>query len=446
MNFYIKNKIPFLAAVFLLLPLLNRIMETGPFFLLFSVLFLGMELWKGEGRKVFDFSSKVHIVRMAAPVFLSALGLVLKLTGVIAGKGHTVGEYLIVFSIVILYPFLKEKRRLDKADMQIPVFIGLWILALYLLDTALFPEVLSLFDGSAHVSEYINMTAFLVVLLAAGLYLYSDDRVMRPVYIAGMAVAALVIGINEAWGTAFLIFVLLVVHSVTIVPVAETMKRLLFVFFGLALIFCNMSLLVNYTGILRGEVPEYRLECSLVGELFLCLLALYVFRRWDKIPEGVNLQRIKLNRLQRGCRCFWRTAVRLLPFFAMLSLIDGKLAPGNLVQLFAGENWEKISADIFVISLLSIFRHMYESLRQLWEGNLPAAGFQMYGWPGFAAALAVCALLCRRLYQAVWKGAASDKLVSWTALGLVAALIALPVTVYMLPVYLLFAVALIGLI
>lgn len=441
MNLSKKQKISFIMAILLLLPLLNRIVETGFLFLLLSLVLLGIAVLRGNRGKLFQFASRWDMLCMAAVFALSVLGLILKLAGFLSAKGHTTGEFLVVNSVVLLCFVLKTQSSWDKSCLRVPVMIGLWIAALYFADTALFPGFMSLFDDSTYTVSYTNMVAFLVILMAAGLYMYTDDKLMRPVYVAGMVVSALVIGINEAWGTAFLILSMLVIHSVTIVPVAEIMKRLLQVFFGLALLFCNMSILVNYSGMIHVEGSEYNLECGVVGELFLCLLALYIFRRWDKIPEEMDLRRIKLSRLQRGCRCFFKVAIRLLVILILLSLIDGKLEPENIVQLFAGEKWDKMSADVFVIAILSLFRHMYGALEEMWTGNLFALFYQLYGWGGVAAAIGGLGLLCYRLYSVICRSRAVDALLAWIAIGTVAALVILPVSVYILPLYLMFALS-----
>lgn len=439
MTSYKKLMITFTMAILLLLPLLNRIMETGYLFLLLSLTVLLLEIKRCAGGEIFAFTSKWDMLIMGLLFFLSIVGFVLRLTGVIAANGHRTGEPFVLISAILLYFVLKAQSGWEKSYMQIPVFMGLWILVLYFVDVALFPGFISLFTQGTDTVRYVNMVAFLVSLMAAGLYIYSEEKVMQPVYIAGIVLSALVLAVNEAWGTAFLIFIMLVVHSVTIVPVAETMKRLLQIFFGLALLFCNVSLLINYSGVIHVEGLECRLECGVVGELFLCILALYVFRRWDKIPEGIDLRRIKLSRLQKGCRYFWKGAIRILPFFIILSLMNGKLEPGNVVQLFAGEQWEKWSTDVFVIAILSLLNHMYQALEEMWIGNLFAVFYQLYGWIGAVVSVGCTGLFCYRIYHAVWKEGNVDVLLAWITVGTIFALVFLPVTVYMLPVYLLFA-------
>ena len=57
----------------------------------------------------------------------------------------------------------------------------------------------------------------------------------------------------------------------------------------------------------------------------------------------------------------------------------------------------------------------------------------MYGFLGVAAVLADAVLLCRRLYRGK---RTADDLAIWLAMGSLSALLCLPVTIYMLPAYL----------
>lgn len=435
-----KLFLSFVMAVMILFPVLNRLMDTGVFFLLVPYAILGVRAVRGGVRNIFRSPSWMATVWSKVFV-LFTLAIGLRLAGVWSAGNHRVGEYVVAASVVLLYPALKPLADWDWGYLHASVFVGIWILALYFIDTALFPGSMMVFGRDQDTLHYINMVAYLVILMASGLYLYSGDRVMRLVSMAGAVVSALVIAINGAWGTAFMVFVMLVIHSAAIVPVAAIMKRLLQLFFGFALFFCNVSLLVNYSRFIHVEGLEYHLECGVAGELFLCLLAIYVFRRWDRIPSGIDLWGIKLTRLQKGCRSFLKASAALLVPVVLLSLVDGRLRAAdlevtNLVQLFAGEKWEGISSGVPAVTLLSLLGHMDEALAQMWKGNVFAVSYQMYGWPGVAAALAGAVLLCRRLYFVVCDKRMADDFIVWLTAGIMGALFCLPMTIYMLPAYL----------
>ena len=429
--------LPFAMAGMILFPILNQIMDTGVFFLFIPFVLWGIRGARGGFKNIAQYISWDEVVWLGL-FLLFAVAAFLRLAGVWSAEDYRAGNYVAVASAVLLHPLLKSFAGWDRGFLRIPVVIGIWVLALYFVDTALLSGNLLLFDKGQDTLNYINMTAYLVILMASGLYIYAEDRAMCPVYIAGVVVPALAIAVNEAWGTAFLFFAMLVVHSVTILPVAGIMKRLSRLFFGAALFFCSVPLWVNYSGLIHVEGLEYHLECGLTGALFLCPLIIYVFKRWTKLPSGIDLWEIKLTRLQEGCRCFLIMSLALLVPVALLSLVDGRLREAdleinNLVQLFVGEKWEKINSGVLVIILLSLLEHKYEALMQMWRGNIFAAFYQMYGFLGVAAVLADAVLLCRRLYRGK---RTADDLAIWLAMGSLSALLCLPVTIYMLPAYL----------
>lgn len=175
--------------------------------------------------------------------------------------------------------------------------------------------------------------------------MYCEDKIMQIVYVVSVVLATLTMAVNAAWGTAFVAFVMLLIYSV-----ANIMKKLLQMFFGIAFLFCNMSLLINYTEIIRVDGLTYHLESSVVGKLVLCLLALYVFKQWDKIQEGVELTKVRLRRLQKACFYLLKYGGFVLIILAVLSRINDKLGDSNIVQLFAGDKWEQLSTDVFAVT------------------------------------------------------------------------------------------------
>jgi len=423
----------------LLFPLLNGIIDTGAAVLVFTIILLGIEATRRPFKEIFAFSSKWNILIKSILLAFFIACLILKWKGIIIAADHRIGEFFVVIAAFSLCLNTSLRAEWDKNCLQFPLLSGLLILAVYLADVALFPGFVALFEKNADTMLYFNMAAFLIFLIAGGVYIYSDDKTILFASVAGMVVSVFVLTVNEAWGTVVLIFALLILHSVVIVPMAEAMKRLLQIFFGLALLFCNMEFVMSSSGVLYVENLKFHLECGVVGELILCFLAVYVFGRWDRIPKDIDLRIIKLDRLQKGCYRFWRTALQLFVILVVISVIDGRL-DGNLMQLMAGEQWEGIKGGIFAVTLHSLLSHMYRALTELWTGNLFAVFYQMYGWIGAILALSGMGLIGRRLYNAVFRENAADGLHIWMAAGIFMALLFLPVTVYLLPVYLLFII------
>lgn len=436
MNSKRKIVLTYMMSIFLVLPFLSGILDIGILFLLLSMVFAAAGWIKSEHKNIFSLISCWKVIGIVGLLGGLLIGAVLKIVGITSGGGHQSGEFLVVISVLFLYASFCISPGWIKDGIEIPTFIGLWFLMVYLVDAGVFPEILSIFKKGEETFLYTNMLAYLVFQMAAGLYIYMEDRKMQPIYVAAMVISALVLAINEAWGTAFTILVVLILYATVIEPIAATIKHLLQVFFGLALIFCNMSLLINYTGIMHIEGLQYHLECSLTGELFLCLLATYVFKRWEKIPEGVDLRRIKLTKFQKGCRFFLKKLLYLLVILIILSVISGKMKEETLVQILAGEKWESVSRNVFVVAATSLISHMYEALVEFKKGNLFYTLFQMYGLSGGVLGILGIGVLCYRSYITIQKTQEAEGLKKWLTLSILVAMVCLPVMVYMLPLYL----------
>lgn len=430
-----KNYIflPSFIAAMLLLPSASKLMNTGIFFLLFpaAILLLGVV----EKRDLIKNFQRRDLLIYVTVFLLSVIGLVLRLSGVLQDKQYEYGEFLVVISMVLLCFALKNQVVWERWYFDIMLYAGGLILVLYFVNAAIAHDMIPLWERGTVDIWYINMVAFLVMLIAVGQYMYCEDKLMQIIYIVSVVLAALTMAVNAAWGTAFLVFVMLLVYSVAIVPVAAVIRKLLQMFFGIAFLFCNMSLLVNYTEIIQVDGLTYHLESSVVGELVLCLLALYVFKQWDRIPEGVELTKVRLSRLQRACFYLLKAGGFVLCILAVLGRVNDKLGESNIVQLFAGDKWEQISTDVFAVTFLSLLENINQALLQAWHGNIIAVAHQMYGIIGVLLVIAVLALTCYKLYLIISDRRIADSLLVWLAIGVLLAVICLPIKVEALPVY-----------
>lgn len=425
--------LPSFIAAMLLLPSASKLMNTGIFFLLFPVAILLLGLV--EKRNLIKNFQRRGLLIYATVFLLSAIGLILKLSGILKDQQYEYGEFLVVISMVLLCFVLKDQVVWERWYFDIMLYAGGLILVLYFVNAAIAHGMIPLWENGTMDIWYINMVAFLVMLIAVGQYMYCEDKLMQIIYIVSVVLAALTMVVNAAWGTAFLIFVMLLVYSVAIVPVAAVIRKLLQMFFGIAFLFCNMSLLVNYTEIIQVDGLTYHLESSVVGELVLCLLALYVFKQWDRIPEGVELTKVRLSRLQRACFYLLKAGGFVLCILAVLGRVNDKLGESNIVQLFAEDKWEQISTDVFAVTFLLLLENINQALLQAWHGNIIAVAHQMYGIIGVLLVIAVLALACYKLYLIIRDRRIADSLLVWLTIGVLVAVICLPIKVEALPVY-----------
>lgn len=425
--------LPIYILCMILITSANKLMNTVFFFLLFPIAILLLRIVEKEN-PIEKFQWQ-ELLTYATIFLLSIIGLVLKLTGVLKDQQYGYEEFLVVISMILMCVALKDQVSWERWYLDILLYAGGFILVLYFVNAAIAHDMIPLWESGTSDIYYINMVAFLVMLVAAGQYIYCKDKTMQLIYIVSVILATLTMEVNAAWGTAFLTFVMLMVYSVAIVPVAAIMRKLLQMIFGIAFLFCNMSLLVNYTEIIQVDGLTYHLESSVVGELILCLLALYVFKQWDKIPEGAELTKVRLSRLQRACFYLLKYGGFVLIILAVLSRVNDKLGDSNIVQLFAEDKWEQLGTDVFVVTFLSLLENINQALMQAWHGNILAVMHQMYGVVGVIVIIAVLAVACYKLYLTIRDRRIKDSLLTWLAIGVLAAVICLPIMVEALPVY-----------
>ena len=247
--------LPSFIAAMLLLPSASKLMNTGIFFLLFpvAILLLGVV----EKRDLIKNFQRRDLLIYVTVFLLSVIGLILKLSGVLQDQQYGYGEFLVVISMIMMCFALKDQVNWERWYLDILLYAGGFILVLYFVNTAIAHDMIPLWESGTSDIYYINMVAFLVMLVAAGQYIYCKDKIMQVIYIVSVILATLTMAVNAAWGTAFLTFVMLMVYSVAIVPVAAIMRKLLQMIFGIAFLFCNMSLLVNYTEIIQLDGLTY---------------------------------------------------------------------------------------------------------------------------------------------------------------------------------------------
>ena len=125
----------------------------------------------------------------------------------------------------------------------------------------------------------------------------------------------------------------------------------------------------------------------------------------------------------------------VLIILAVLSQVNDKLGDSNIVQLFAGDKWEQLSTDVFAVTFLSLLENINQALIQAWHGNILAVMHQMYGVVGVIIITDVLAVACYKLYLTIRDRRIKDSLLTWLAIGVLAAVICLPIKVEALPVY-----------
>lgn len=150
-------------------------------------------------------------------------------------------------------------------------------------------------EDSGRAASYL----LLLCMVSVFRYCFCRDRMQSAFYLLVAAVNFFTLFINynipSLWIMVFVFFAIPVVMR----PTAELVRRDMQLFFLYGFMLSNMSLLTNYTHQLLRK-PELSLEHSIYLELLLAVGGLFFFRYWDRIPAGVDRDRLVLRKMRRG--------------------------------------------------------------------------------------------------------------------------------------------------
>lgn len=220
-------------------------------------------------------------------------------------------------------------------------------------------------------------------------------------------------------------------------PMAQHMKRVMQMFFGAAFLLCNMSLLFNYVEWFQVENVTYVLGTSVVGELFLSVLALYALREWDKIPADVDINRVRLFSFQHRIKQAVKIMLAVAVFFLFIGYDMGIESHGTNI-LFLGENGETVETGIFVNTVTSLLYHIYEAFQIACSRNVIMTGYAFLGLAGAVVAVFCMGICIYCMYRAYKNGFAGRKDFGAVALLEIIELFFMPVAWELLPLYVLF--------
>ena len=158
--------LPCFIAAMLLLPSASKLMGTGLLFLLFPIAIILLSIV--EKQNLFKQMYKESIIAYASFFLLSIIGLILKLIGVLKNPQYGYGEFLVVISMIMMCFALKDQVNWERWYFDIMLYAGGLILVLYFVNTAIAHDMIPLWESGTSDIYYINMVAFLVMLVAAG--------------------------------------------------------------------------------------------------------------------------------------------------------------------------------------------------------------------------------------------------------------------------------------
>lgn len=206
--------------------------------------------------------------------------------------------------------------------LDLLLYCGLLVAGLYLLcsltDGLRSSVVEAFLADSAQVSSYF----LLVGMIAVYAYCACRDRMRSLFYMMVSAISFFVLFLNQNAISLWLMGIFFLMIPVALRPTAVLVKRSMQLFFIYLFMLSNMSLLTEYTQIIRADI-SYSLEYSVYLDLLIAAGGAAFFYYWDRIPEGVDLNRLVLKKMQRGYRF---TAIMFLVIFAAIVIDGGRTA------------------------------------------------------------------------------------------------------------------------
>ncbi len=239
-------------------------------------------------------------------------------------------EFLVLlFLSSLIYWVSCNRRNIGPGWLEITALaggIGSLGILLYFLGAESLKEWISLVQSnSGTIASYLILPGILSVTI----YCFSESKPQRYLALLGVIISFLALLLNKNHVSLWLMIMFFLAIPCIFRPRAEWIKRDMQLLFLFLFLWCNMSLLVNYSEWIKREV-SFNLEASVYGELILAVGGVAFFRYWDQIPEGKDLHRISMVRLQQHFRKLFAVVVFLLVGMGFNGNTLGSLPDGGL--------------------------------------------------------------------------------------------------------------------
>lgn len=242
-----------------------------------------------------------------------------------------------VIALAIICLLISAGVEFKLLYLDLLLYSGLLIAGLYMLinltDGWENSRLAAVFTDSGQVASYF----LLVGMVSVYGYCMCRDRMRSLFYIMVSGISFFALFLNQNIISLWLMGFFFLAIPVLLRPTAILVKRAMQLFFMYLFMLSNMSLFTGYTQIARVEIT-YSLEHSVYLDLLVAAGGLVFFYYWDRIPEGTDLERLVLRKMQKGYRFILKT---VLLMFAVIVLVGNGWAAlpdsitYNMIKSFA---------------------------------------------------------------------------------------------------------------
>lgn len=209
--------------------------------------------------------------------------------------------------------------QFQKFYLDLILYCGLLAAGLYLLCSLTDGLGSSVMEAVLADSAQVSSCFLLVSMISVYEYCVCRDQMRSLFYMMVSAISFLVLFLNQNVISLWLMGFYFLMIPVALRSTAVLVKRSMQLFFIYLFMLSNMSLLTEYTQIIRTEV-SYSLKYGVYLDLLIAAGGVVFSYYWDRIPEGVDLNRLVLKKMQRGYRFIMAIMTAL---FAAIVLSDG---------------------------------------------------------------------------------------------------------------------------
>ena len=383
-------------CVLLILSMLSVVKIEIAGFPLYSLLFLILAaVWMlikiiYAGREELSFLTVRHLTDTAAiaAILYAVLSAVIKLFSTSEKGAIDFSWNAEVIALAIICLLVSSEIEFKLLYLDLMIYSSLLIAGLYILsnltDGWTNERMAAAFADSGQISSYF----LLVSMIAVYAYCMCRDRMRSVFYIMVSGISFFALFLNQNVVSLWLMGIFFLAIPVMLRPTAMLVKRAMQLFFMYLFMLSNMSLLTGYTKIIQENV-SYSLEHSVYLDLLLAAGGVLFFHYWDRIPEGTDLERLVLRKMQKGYRFILKVASLMF-----------------MVIILVGDKWTVLPDGITYDIVKSFAVPLAEAIGKN-ESGLMYCFMTMGAIPGICLPVSIVLFLDR-----MYKNYASDKLVT----------------------------------